>query len=112
MNTLLLAALMAWPAAAPASAPAPDPADLRCYRLMADLARAEEPSARALGLSAAHFFIGRIDAAAPGFDLEAAPAVPEPERAASLRRCTDTLRASRFDPEGLGASLERPEPIA
>jgi hypothetical protein len=112
MNALLLAALMASPAAAPAAAPSPDPGDLRCYRLMADLARSDVPAARALGLSAAHFFIGRIDAAAPDYDLAAAPAVPEAERTAALRRCTDTLGASGFDPNGLGASLETARPTA
>ncbi|HEX8193892.1 MAG TPA: hypothetical protein VF552_13425 [Allosphingosinicella sp.] len=111
MNALLLAALMASPSA-PTPTPAPDPADLRCYRLMADLARAGDPAARALGLSAAHFFIGRIDAAAPDYDLAAAPPVPEGERASLLRRCTDMLGASGFDPEGFGASLRRPEPTA
>ena len=107
MNALLLAALMATPAA-----PRPDPADLICYRLMADLARAEEPAARALGMSAAHFFIGRIDAAAPGYDLASAPAVAASERAALLGRCTQMLGASGFDPQALGARLERPEPTA
>ncbi|HZF93742.1 MAG TPA: hypothetical protein VEZ20_02600 [Allosphingosinicella sp.] len=107
MNAILLAALLASPQAA-----APDPADLRCYRLMADLARAEEPAARALGLSAAHFFIGRIDAAVPGYDLARAPAVPESERADLLARCTQTLGASGFDPEGLGERLDRPQPTA
>jgi hypothetical protein len=107
MNALLLAALLASP-----QAPSPDPADLRCYRLMADLARADAPAARALGLSAAHFFIGRIDAAAPGYDLARAPAVPATERAALLARCTETLGASGFDPEGLGTRLDRPQPTA
>jgi hypothetical protein len=107
MNALLLAALLASP-----QAPAPDPSDLRCYRLMADLARSGEPAARALGLGAAHFFIGRIDAAAPGYDLGAAPAVPPAERAAALQRCTETLSASGFDPEALGARLDRSQPTA
>ena len=107
MNALFLAALMASPAA-----PAPDPQDLRCYRLMADLARAEAPAARALGMSAAQFFIGRIDAAAPGYDLASAPAIASAERAALLGRCTDTLGASGFDPQALGTRLERPEPTA
>ena len=107
MNAILLAALLASP-----QAPAPDPADLRCYRLMADLARADAPAARALGLSAAHFFIGRIDAAAPGYDLARAPAVPAGERAGLLARCTETLGASGFDRESLSEGLDRPEPIA
>ena len=107
MNAMLLAALLASP-----SAQAPDPADLRCYRLMGDLARADEPAARALGLGAAHFFIGRIDAAAPGYDLARAPAVAAGERPAVLSRCMETLDASGFALEGLGSRLERPEPTA
>jgi hypothetical protein len=107
MNALLLAALLASP-----QAPAPDPADLRCYRLMADLARSDAAGARALGLSAAHFFIGRIDAAAPGYDLARAPAVPAGERTELLARCTEVLGASGFDPEGLGERLDRPQPTA
>ena len=105
MNALLLAAL--W---ASTSAPAPDPADLGCYRLMADLARSDAPAARALGTSAAHFFIRRIDAAAPGYDLASAPAVAAEARPGLMRRCADILGASGFDAEGLGASLERPRP--
>ena len=107
MNAILLAALLASP-----QAPAPDPSDLRCYRLMAELAGAGEPAVRALGLSAAHFFIGRIDAAAPGYDLARAPAIPASERAALLAHCTETLGASGFDPEGLEARFDRPQPTA
>jgi hypothetical protein len=107
MNALLLAALLASP-----QAPGPDPTDLRCYRLMADLAHADEPAARALGLSAAHFFIGRIDAAAPDYDLTQAPAVAAGERTQVLARCTQTLGASGFDPESLDERLDRPQPTA
>lgn len=110
MNLLLLAAAIG--AAPPATPPvqAPDAADLRCYRLMAELAQAEDPAARALGFAAAQYFMGRIDAAAPGFDLGAAPAVEARERAALVRDCTDKLSTSGFDPAALGDTLERPEP--
>ena len=109
MNFILFAALAA---SSPPQARAPAlEADLLCYRLMADLAGAEEPAARALGMSAAHFFIGRIDAAAAGYDLASAPAVPQAERAALLRRCTEALGASGFE-RGMGERLERPQPSA
>jgi hypothetical protein len=108
MSLILFAALAA--SSPQPQAPALE-ADVRCYRLMADLAAADEPAARALGMSAAHFFIGRIDAAAPGYDLAAAPAVPEAERAGLLRRCTEALGASGFQRE-IGESLERPQPSA
>lgn len=102
MNMLFLAMLAATAPQTPA------PADLGCYRLMSDLARTEDPAVRALGLSAAQFFIGRIDAAVPGYDLTAAPAVPETERAEMLRRCTDMLGASGFDSRS--DALEAPSP--
>jgi len=102
MNALLLAAMLA----SSPQAPAPAETDLRCYRLMAELTRAEDPAVRALGLSAAHYFLGRIDAAVPGYDLASAPAVPERERPALLARCSATLSDHGFDPRAVGASLE------
>jgi hypothetical protein len=102
MNMLLLAAF----ALSAPQMPAPD--DLRCYRLMSDLALAEDPAVRALGLGGAQFFIGRIDAAAPGYDFAATPAVPLGERPAMLRRCTEMLGASGFDLRG--GALEAPAP--
>ena len=107
MNALLLAATLA---SAPAQAAAPAEIDLGCYRLMADLARAEDPAVRMLGITAAHYFLGRIDSAAPGFDVAAARPVAEAERPELLRRCTAALSASGFDPGALGASLDRPRP--
>ena len=98
--TLLIAALLA---AAPAAAPAPDNSDLRCFRLMADLSRADDPEVRRLGLTAAHFFLGRIDAAAPGFDVGTGrdAAVGDAERSALLRQCGDALSAAGFDADAL-----------
>ncbi|HEX8644264.1 MAG TPA: hypothetical protein VF702_10170 [Allosphingosinicella sp.] len=106
MNALLLAAMLA----TPVQGPAPDETDVRCYRLMAELARAEDPAARALGIGAAQYFLGRIDAAAPGYDVAAEPPVAEGDRAALLARCTAALDENGFDPRALGASLEPAEP--
>jgi hypothetical protein len=117
MNLILLAAILASasppvPAASPVppAPPAADATDLRCYRLMAELARSEDAEVHALGIAAAQFFLGRIDAAAPGTDLAAAPAIEAGERGALIRRCSDALDARGFDPASLGETLERPEP--
>ena len=107
MNALLLAA-----AAASGAANSPDPTDLGCYRLMAELARADDPAGRALGIAAGSYFVGRIDAAAPGYDLAAAPAPGAAERPALIRRCGERLQANGFDARSLGRSLAPAEPTA
>ena len=106
MNALLLAAMLA---SAPSGGAAPDEGDVRCYRLMAELARAGDPSVRRLGLAAAQFFLGRIDSAAPGYAL-GDERVTDGERRELVRRCGAALEASGFDPGALGATLEQPEP--
>jgi hypothetical protein len=108
MTSLFLAALLA---SAP-QGPAPAAGDVACYRLMAELARAEDPAVRALGLGAAQYFLGRIDAAAPGHDPAAAATPAVSERPELLRRCSAVLEASGFDPRSLGETLERPPPDA
>jgi len=107
MTFLVAAVLLA--STAPQSA-APADSDLRCYRLMAELARAQEPAARTLGLAASQYFLGRIDAAAPGFDLTRVEPVPDGERANLARTCAEVLNASGFDLPALGASLDRDLP--
>ena len=104
MNFLLAAAMLASAAAAPADT------DLRCYRLMAELARSEDPAGRTLGLAAAQYFLGRLDAAAPGADLARIAPVGESERAALVRRCGEALQNGGFDLRALGASLDRGSP--
>jgi hypothetical protein len=109
MNALLLAMLLT----GGTPSPAPDETDLRCYRLMADLARAEDPQVRALGLTAASYFLGRIDAASPGYDLArvrpGAESAAEDERRALIGRCADALGAGGLDLRSFGAALARPE---
>jgi len=107
MNAPLLALLVA---SSPAPAAAPAVEDLRCYRLMAELARSDDPAVRTLGLTAAQYFLGRIDAASPGYDASATAAVAEAERAPLVRRCAEALGANGFDLRALGESLTRPEP--
>lgn len=107
MNALLLAALLSAPPAPPGE---PAETDLRCYRAMAELARSDDPAARTLGLTAAQYFLGRIDSAAPGFDVGRIAAVADVERAALVRRCAEALSESGFNLRSLGASLDREPP--
>lgn len=93
MHLMLLAAL---------AAASPAESDLRCYRLMAELARADAPSARNLGIRAANWFLGRIDARAPGFDVSRLAAIAETERPALLRQCMETLDRGGFGSAGGG----------
>ena len=71
MESVLLAAAMM--AASTNAAPGNDPVagavlDQRCFRLMADLAEDRDPRVQGLGRMAAQYFLGRIDAAEPGFE--------------------------------------------
>ena len=75
---------------APPAAAAPGQLDLRCYRLMAELAEDDDPRIRSAGLIGAQYFLGRIAAAQPGFDPDAAgqgPAESEAERERLIRQC-------------------------
>jgi hypothetical protein len=105
MNALLLAVLLS----APAQPAAPDETDIGCYRLMAELARAPDPEVRTLGLTAAQYFLGRIDAASPGFEVRGAP-VSDAERPDLVRRCGERLNANGFDLGALRASDDGSRP--
>jgi hypothetical protein len=106
MNAIILGALLA---SAPAAAPsAPVELDQRCYRLMAELAASEDPEARALGITAAHFFLGRIDAGDPGSEARSVAAPTAEERPRLLSRCSEALVAGGFDVRELGRSFEEP----
>jgi hypothetical protein len=113
---LVLAALLSvQPAPAPAPAPArpePDAAtptlNERCFRLMADLAEDQDPRVRGLGRVAAQYFLGRIDAAAPGFDPETALAGEAPrgaERSRLLGQCGDAMQVGGRDFRSIGQAL-------
>ncbi len=83
--------------------------DLRCYRLMAELAREDDPRIRSAGMTGAHYFLGRIDAANPGFDPEAGSGEPAPlaERETLVRRCGEAMGAGGRDFRALGERLVR-----
>lgn len=105
MVSVLSMALFALSSAADANS-----LDLRCYRLMAELARQDDPRIRSAGMTGAQYFLGRLDAAAPGFD----PDSESGDEAASLagretlvRRCGEAMGAGGRDFRALGESLVR-----
>ena len=109
-SVLLAASLMAAASTlAPANVPATAAAlDQRCFRLMADLAEDEDQRIRSLGQVAAQYFLGRIDAAQPGFDPQAAleaDAPAGPEREQLLGRCGDAMQAGGRDFRSIGRAL-------
>ena len=88
--------------------------DLRCYRLMAELAQADDPRVRSAGMTGAQYFLGRLDAAESDIDPEAAAEDPAPvaEREALVRRCGEAMGADGRDFRALGESLvHRPDEI-
>ena len=114
MESVLIAALLA---ASPTSAPAdrdgrPASLDIGCFQLMAELADDENPQVRTVARTAAQYFLGRIDAAAPGFDPAAAPAPRAAERAGLMRRCGEALDATGHDFEALLRAGATPRPTA
>jgi hypothetical protein len=109
MVSVLLAALIAAPQ--PTARPAPAPLDVGCFRLMAEFAEDEDPRVQSVGRVGAQYFLGRIDAAAPGFDIDSAGPAPDgAERAALLRRCGDSMQRAGHDFRAIGRTLEPPRP--
>jgi len=105
MESVLIAAMIA---AAPTPAPVADAAtalDQRCFGLMAQLAEDDDPRVRSLGRVAAQYFLGRIDAASPGFDPAEASAPAPGDRQALLRRCGDAMQAGGRDFRSIGQAL-------
>jgi len=111
MESVLLAAAMmaASTNAAPVNEPAAGAAlDQRCFRLMADLAEDRDPRVQGLGRMAAQYFLGRIDAASPGFDPDAVLDAPPPggaERQQLLGQCGDAMQAGGRDFRTIGRQL-------
>ena len=72
---------------------------------MAQLAEDQDPRVQSLGRVAAQYFLGRIDAAMPGFDPgNAAPPGPG-DHGALLRSCGDAMAAGGRDFRSIGAAL-------
>ena len=112
MESVLIAAFLA---AASPSAPVDDAnaLDRRCFGLMAGLAEDDDPRVRSLGRVAAQYFLGRIDAAEPGFD-PASVEIPAGHDDALLRRCGDAMQAGGRDFRDIGRQLAQParRPVA
>jgi hypothetical protein len=106
MESVLIAVVLA---AAPTPALVADAAtaqfDQRCFALMAQLAEDDDPRVRSLGRVAAQYFLGRIDAASPGFDAEQAASIAPGDHEALLRRCGDAMQAGGRDFRTIGRTL-------
>ncbi|MEA3030841.1 MAG: hypothetical protein QOG13_2166 [Sphingomonadales bacterium] len=105
MESVLIAVVLA---AAPTPAPVGDAVtalDQRCFSLMAELADDQDPRIRSLGRVAAQYFLGRIDAAAPGFDPDAAAPAEPGDHDQLLRRCGDAMQAGGRDFRSIGEAL-------
>ena len=111
MESVLIAALLAAsPSVTPAEAsPASAGLDFRCFALMAQLAEDEDPRIRSTARIAAQYFLGRIDAAAPGAEPPAADAAANGEpREALLRQCGDAMQAAGRNFRSIGEALAPP----
>jgi hypothetical protein len=108
MVSVFFAALFAL--LAPGDPPGPAPLDLSCYRLMAELAADDDPRISEAGTTGAQYFLGRIDARAPGFDPDAAEIDrgAEGDREQLITRCGALMGAAGRDFRALGQRLVRP----
>jgi len=110
--SIYAAASISAPAHAPGNdAPAGAALDQRCFVLMADLAGDEDQRIRSLGRMAAQYFLGRIDAARPGFDPASALEAEAPtgaERERLLGACGDAMEAGGRDFRAIGRQLAPP----
>jgi hypothetical protein len=107
MASVFIAALFALtaPEAAPQAAPAVQ--DLRCYRLMAELAENDDSRISSAGLTGAQYFLGRIDARSPGFDPDAVEHAPVAanEREPLVGQCGALMGNGGRDFRALGQQL-------
>lgn len=112
MPGLLILALLAVQAARPQPPPPAPPRtltlDARCLRLMMDLAEDRDPRVQGLGRMGGQYFLGRIDAADPGFDADALLDTPAPtgaERERLIGQCGDAMQAGGRDFRTIGRAL-------
>lgn len=109
MASVFMAALFAHLTAQGAAVPspvAPSQQDVRCYRLMAELAQDDDPRIASAGLTGAQYFLGRIDAVAPGFEAaQGDAAMTDSERASLIGRCGSLMGAGGRDFRSFGRQL-------
>ena len=110
VSVAVVALLALTPSSGSAASTGPAALDLRCYRLMAELAGDEDPRIRTAGMTGAQYFLGRIDAASPGFDpdMESGAGVAGAERERLIGRCGALMGAGGRDFRALGERLARP----
>jgi len=109
MVSIVLAALLAF-AHAPADAPQSAAVlDLRCYRLMAELAGDDDPRISSAGLTGAQYFLGRIDARSPGPAVGRGDgeALAETEREQLIGQCGKVMDDAGHDFRVIGKALAR-----
>jgi len=106
MESVLIAALLA---ASPIAGPGENagPAlDRQCFGLMAALAGDDDPRLASLGQVAAHYFLGRIDAAEPGFDPDGVGEAADGEaRTRLLGACGEAMQSGGRDFRAIGEAL-------
>ncbi len=109
MASVFMAALFAHLTAQGAAVPPPAPPsaqDVRCYRLMAELAEDEDPRISSAGLTGAQYFLGRIDARSPGFEPPLdGEGMRDNDRAALIGQCGALMGAGGRDFRTLGQQL-------
>lgn len=109
MASVFMAALFAHltaQGAAVAPAAPPSPQDVRCYRLMAELAQDDDPRIASAGLTGAQYFLGRIDARAPGFEpAQDSMAMAQSERDSLIGQCGALMGAGGRDFRSFGQQL-------
>ena len=110
MVSVFVAALLATtaPAGAPSPAPGAHDLDLRCYRLMAELAEHDDPQVRSAGITGTQYFLGRLDAAGRQPESAGSP-TSTAEKQSLIGRCSELMGAGGRDFRTLGQRLAPPE---
>ncbi len=114
MVIVFMAALLALaPSPQAGASPGPAALDLHCYRLMTQLAEDADPRVSAVGLTGAQYFLGRIDASAPGFDPDIAAheaGLTDAQQGQLVGQCGALMGAGGRDFRAIGQRLVRQRP--
>jgi len=114
MVSVFMAAFLALaPSPQAGASPGPAALDLQCYHLMAQLAENADPRVSAAGLTGAQYFLGRIDASAPGFDPDGAgeeAGLTDPQQSQLVGQCGALMGAGGRDFRAIGQPLARQRP--
>ena len=111
MESVFIAVLLAASPMAASGENAGAALDRQCFGLMASLAGDDDPRLSAAGRVAAQYFLGRIDAAAPGFAIDDLGPVPTGAgRERLLRQCGEEMQRAGHDFRAIGGTLAPPRP--